>query len=448
MIRLALLLMMLCLSFAAFAEIVLRTTVSPRQAWVGQRVILQIDVLGDNGWTQISKFGDIDLTGAYLIRTDSQGVRIQDNIDGIAYSGQRYELSIYPQVAGAVEVPEIPVEISTKAWGPSAGSSVQQASIPATHIGVKLPPGAEDVQGLISTTSLTAKQTWEPSIDEAKVGDTLKRTIIVQADDVSAMAFVPLQFTDIPGVGIYPVSPRVKDSTERGTLTGTRTEAVTYVFEQSGEVRIPDIVVSWWNVADDRLERTELPGRSFDVAVGPDGASVASGVSKVRFREFQLPVSILVLLFSAAIYLRRTLMESWSAWLKRRQASEVRYFRLAVKSIRSKKAEMALRDLMRWLDRINTSDRPAQMEFFLSRYGDARLQQAITDLYLSLAKGNEITDVRALQGGLSAARKRWCKNKYTRPRQYDVLPELNHTSQPDPKLQPATTKIVLSSIIR
>ena len=86
-------------------DILLRTTVTPQEAWVGQRVVLQVDVLGEDGWAQISRFGEVDLSGAYLIRTDTQGSRLQETIGGVAYTGQSYEFSIYPQLAGTVTVP-------------------------------------------------------------------------------------------------------------------------------------------------------------------------------------------------------------------------------------------------------------------------------------------------------------------------------------------------------
>ena len=97
------LLSLLCPVASGAGDVVLRTAVEPAEAWVGQRVVLQIDVLGEDGWAQISRFGDMDLPGAYLVRTDSQGARLQDTIDGVSYTGQRYEVSIYPQLAGVIE---------------------------------------------------------------------------------------------------------------------------------------------------------------------------------------------------------------------------------------------------------------------------------------------------------------------------------------------------------
>ena len=162
-------------------DILLRTTVTPQEAWVGQRVVLQVDVLGEDGWAQITRFGEVNLSGAYLIRTDTQGSRLQETIGGVAYTGQSYEFSIYPQLAGTVEVPAIPVEVTTKTWGADATQTVQQKQTSAITIQAKVPPGAEDVVGLISTTHVNAEQQWSPAIDDPKVGDALTRTVTMQA---------------------------------------------------------------------------------------------------------------------------------------------------------------------------------------------------------------------------------------------------------------------------
>ena len=108
-------------------DIVLRAATEPAEAWVGQRVVLQVDVLGEGGWAQITRFGEVDIPGAYLIRTDSQGTRLQETIDGVSYTGQRYEVSVYPQKAGTIEVPPVPVEVTIKTWGAGASQTAQQS---------------------------------------------------------------------------------------------------------------------------------------------------------------------------------------------------------------------------------------------------------------------------------------------------------------------------------
>ena len=410
-----------CSAALAAGDIVLRSSVQPEEAWVGQRVILQIDVLGSDGWTQITRFDDVEIPGAYLMRTDSQGTRLQETIDGTSYSGQRYEFSIYPQAAGAIEIPVIGVEVTTRAAGVDTGASVRQAQAPAVTILSNIPAGAENIRGLVSTTQFTAEQSWQSLDETPEVGDALERTLSLQAVDVSGMAFTPLEHAEIAGVGIYPAQPAVADISNRGSLNGSRTEVVTYVFEQSGEVQIPDIELSWWNLADSKLEQVTLPGRLVRVAAGA-GTLPLEQLPK----RYLVPLVILFLLLVYALYFfRKALLKRWVDRRAARKESEQEYFQRIVKSIRAKKPAAALRNIMCWLDQINDVRDPALLDVFISRYGDTRAEKAVDQLLHSVAVNEPLADPAQLLDVLSTARCNWRRARKQRQLDVNALPTLN-----------------------
>ncbi|MCP3688483.1 MAG: protein BatD [Gammaproteobacteria bacterium] len=412
-------------SVMAADDIVLRSSAVPEKAWLGQRVILRIDVLGRDGWTQITSFEDIKIPGAYIMRTHSQGTRLQETIDGASYSGQRYELSIYPQAAGTIKVPPISVEVSTKGQG--ADANVRQARTPAVTILSDIPAGAEKVRGLISSTQLTAEQNWRLLDETPQVGDVVERTVNLQAVDISGMAFTPLHHEAIPGVGIYPAQPTVQDSSNRGSLTGSRTEVVTYVFEQAGEVQIPDIEFSWWNLVDNRLEHVTLAGRLMHVIAGPGGLTDAGKLpAPQQKRRYLVPMAIMLLSLVYLVYFfRKPLLKRWTGWWVARKESEKSYFQLVLKSIRTKQSAAILRNIMRWLDRINATNDPARLDVFINRHADTRAQKVVYQFLHGVAANEQSTDLTQLQDVLSAARRNWLQSQKPKQGGVDVLPTLN-----------------------
>lgn len=84
--------------------------------------------------------GEEQLPGAYVFRSDGQGTRLQETIDGVAYTGQRYEISVYPQRTGEITVPPLPLEVNVKTWGADASQTAQQRGTPALRINARLPP--------------------------------------------------------------------------------------------------------------------------------------------------------------------------------------------------------------------------------------------------------------------------------------------------------------------
>lgn len=387
-------------------EIILRTEAKPAEAWVGQRVVVQVDVLGAEGWAQIKRFGDVELPGAYLIRTASQGNRLQESIDGRPYIGSRYEFSVYPQKAAAIDIPPLPVEVTVSTLGLNATETVQQLQAPPLTIDARWPPGAEGAAGLISSSLVTARQQWSRELDDPRVGDALQRTILFQADDVSGMAFAPLQHAELPGVGSYPAEPRVEDRFDRGDLAGERTEAVTYVFERAGRVRTPPVELTWWNLSSNTLETLTLPGREFEVAPGPADAG-ASTVHDLQADDLWLPATLLILALAILGRSRDFLSKHWTALRRRQLNSEVRYFERALSSVHSGNARHALRDIMHWLDRIHEGRAPAQLGGFVSRYADDKGQADIERLLQAAATNSQLEAPAQLGSALRRMRKGW-----------------------------------------
>lgn len=416
---------------SAAGPIVLRTSMTPESPWVGQRVILRFEVLGPDAWAQITRFGELEIPGAYVIRDDGSGSRLQETIDGNSYSGQRYEWSVYPQRAGTLEIPPIEVQVEQKTFGADAKESTSTMATPTASIECRLPPGADKIRGLISSSQLKATQSWDPLPgEELKVGNAVKRTIRLEATDVSGMAFTPSPPPTIDGVGIYPTEPVVEDESNRGTLTGSRIESVTYVFESPGQVQLPDQSIRWWNTQTETLEEVKLPGVSI-VVTGPPTPTPSQALATPSAGSPWMWIMgslAVVTLLAAAFLFRHRLQACWTSWLESRRCSEAAKFRLLTTTIRSGSNEATLRELMRWIDAINPEPEPACLGEFLDRHGDQE-SRALT-LQLSSPFPSSV-DPHALERSLSAARRRWIADRKQRKRTQrasQVLPPLNTRS--------------------
>lgn len=390
-------------------DIVLRSTVTPDDAWVGQRVELHVEVLAKDGWAQAKKVGDTSIDGAHLLRLESQGVRLSETIDGDSYTGQRYEFLVFTQRDGKFSVPAVPIDVEVRTWGAGGGTEVRRMTLPGVEFAARMPPGAAGIRGLISTTKLTASETWDPEIDSPEIGDAITRTITLKAEDVSGMAFAPLQHSEIEGVGIYPGEPTVDDRFSRGELAGTRIETVTYVFERPGDVDIPGVMLSWWDVGSSELKRIELPGLSVTVVgeLGKDSETLAEATREPD-RQWLAGLVLAAVVAVAVLLFGRRIAARFANWRAARRESEAQYFQQVVRSARSGDEAIMLRDTMRWLDRINDGPMPARLDEFLHRFGDPDAQATAIEL-----------------SGLIAARRRWRQSQRVRARVADVLPELN-----------------------
>lgn len=422
---------LLAIGASVRAETIVRAELEPEAAWVGQRVELKIEVLSDQGWAKVARFGDVELEGAYLLGSGGQGTRLSERIDGSDYSGQGYALSIYPQVDGRLGIPAIPIEVSVRTYGADAGEQLERHETPTAAIMVKTPPGAEGVAGLISATALSLDQEWKNVPAEPKVGDALTRVVSFQADGISGMAFTPLSFPAPDRVGVYPAEPVVEDRSNRGTLTGTRTESVTYVLERPGEVEIPAIQYQWWSLGDARLVQVELPGRKLDVAPAAI-ATAADSVSRSWRPDWGLIAGLLVLLGLAGALIaryRESLRERWLAWRARRRQREQRYFHAASAALRAGERKAALGAVMRWLDRIHTGAYPARLGAFLERYARTPERGRLSVLLTGFELGTALPNPTQLAGDLASCRRRWRAESRADKHDAGRLPALNPPGQ-------------------
>jgi hypothetical protein len=271
-------------------------------------------------------------------------------LDGVTYTTQRHQFFVFAQRPGQVEIPAFAVRFGTKAAF-NADPVDHALETAAQRFQAKLPPGAEKLNTLISSRNLTLEEEWEPEPDEAKVGDAFIRTLTFTAPDVPAMAFPPLPFKEIPGLGIYPKSPTVLDTAERGTFTGKRIDTVTYVCEQPGEFRVSTLVLHWWNLDGEKLESIELPAVGFVVKPGP-AAKAAAATEPAGLPWWLMVLAALIAGVGIAGWIfRERLKIAYRDWKARRAERESAYLARLLKACDSNDPGKAYRALVAWMNK-------------------------------------------------------------------------------------------------
>jgi Ca-activated chloride channel family protein len=411
-------------------DVIVRTRVLPEEALVGQRVILRVEVLGKDGWANLSRMDNFEAPGALIFQVQTQGSRIQDTVAGSSYTGQRYELFLYPQRAGEIRIAPVAAEVSVRSWGLNAGETMHPVELPEFTLSARYPPGMENLPGLVTTTSLGARQTWEPEQTSVRVGDAIQRHVEFSARDVPGMAFPPLAHADIPTVAIYPGEPETTDQTDRGALSGKRRESVTYIFEQSGTVALPSVIVNWWDLSDNSLKQIELPGRIFEVEPNPAAAGLAiqpGTGEKPPGKVFRSVLVVLAGLLVIGALGRKYTIKAWRKWQERRLQSERHHFQRVLEACKSADPARVMRVTMQWLDRLEEGNGTGRLDIFLQQHGDAESWQV--GLRLAAMDGSlQPADLMRFHRGLLAARRNWLwsRRQASRLRKaVEILPEFN-----------------------
>ncbi|MGB5742009.1 MAG: hypothetical protein WBM65_06280, partial [Sedimenticolaceae bacterium] len=238
-------------------------------AWIGQQVVLKVELLSNGQSFGGQRIHLPDVPGALVLEDVVSTVKLTEQVNGETWQVLSYRYPMFAQRAGRIELAPIAVAFDvSEGYGSEPVSFELQTE--ALSFEVRSPPGVDDPARLVTTTDFTLKVEVTPDPVGLKVGDALTRTITRTAPAVSGMAFAPLPTPAIPGVAVYPKSPEVDDRSSRGDLVGTRVESVTYVLQQAGELTIPGIGLQRWDPVAEKMHTDAIPALTLGVAVNPD----------------------------------------------------------------------------------------------------------------------------------------------------------------------------------
>jgi hypothetical protein len=365
--------------------------------WLGQELELYLDI-----WSNGVSFGDQlfvlpDVKGAFLLQADSSTVKLSEIREGAPWQGLRYTFLLYPQRAGRLEVPSFEVRFSARAGYGSEGVNFKFQTA-AIFIEARLPPGADDSGLIVTSSSFTSEASWTPRLaddgpGELKVGDALTLKVTRRARDVPGMVFAPLPEFFIEGLAVYPDAARVNDHINRGSLTGSRDDSVTFVCEREGRFEIPELRFQWWDPEQEILSENVIPARQLVVHANPAYAAGTSAISRssgnwLSWKFVAMAITLLLLLVFGARSLARLvagrLRQGRTEW----EAGEPWAFRQVQKACASGSAVAAYNAITVWLSRCGGHRAGLTLMALARESGDAVLLSETTDFQERVASGS------------------------------------------------------------
>jgi len=277
-------------------------------AVIGQHVALYVDVLFRNGMPRPPRVTLPDAPGLQAFRFETQATMIQESIGNETYVGQRFEFALYPRRGGVFELPPAAVTLLDR-----DGAETRETQGQALRLDVGVPPGVDPSQPVVATRGLTLTEQWAPRPDGAfKAGDAIVRTITRSAEDVPGLAMRDLAFPAPDGVRAYADPPEIDDHSNRGAITGRRTDRVTYVFERGGRVTLPAVAQPWWDLASRSVKVAQAPGATITVEAPPANADTTAADARseggwlARHRPSLIAggAFLVILAFATASFLR------------------------------------------------------------------------------------------------------------------------------------------------
>ena len=238
--------------------ILLDVSVTPELNYSRSAYVLSVKLLFD------APLGSAQLTEPLLDNVRIRQLGIQLNYGEIRNNKdyqvieQRYIL--FPLSANRFRLP--PIEFT----GTSVdGETIYSTSSKPIEFEALDPPPEINPRTWLAATELRVEQRWDKELKNLRVGDTLIRTLIIEAHNTPAEWLPNLNVASTEGVSVYPQAPKITEDTNTGTLVSRKELTYKLLLTKAGQIRFPSIEIPWWDTIRDRKEISRIKSASVDV---------------------------------------------------------------------------------------------------------------------------------------------------------------------------------------
>ena len=345
----ALLLPVSVIAQEASGDPVVRVALEETSAVPGQPVVLRITVLVPTWMPKPPVMPTYDVPNIAVRQDGRKATAISEQIEGETWSGISRKYVLFPLIPGRIELPAQTLIIEYADPASSKPVKFETTTEPIVLTG-EIPEGAADLDPFLAASSLSIEQTFDKELEELEPGDAVVRTLTVKIKGSAPMAIPPLtESASTPGIAIYPDEPALTEAMDRGVISGSRTERITYVAEAGGTFEEPPVTLQWFNLETGKIETASAEG--FELVVrGPPPAETQALTTDWRgLIATWLPVIAAVIVIILLILRYWPMVLSWNrARQEAYRASEPFAYRSAEQALKQHQLGQSLKTIHRW----------------------------------------------------------------------------------------------------
>lgn len=359
-----------------------------REAKVGQRVTLALDIYTSTWFTRAPELAPLSVAGAVALQAQGFGINYSEQRGGVRYAVQRRELSIFPQRDGQFIIPSQTARVWAAGDKGRAREALTVRSEPLVFQVTAVMPAEQsgDPLNVLVANGLQIEERFEPSLAQLTVGekqlragDAIVRHVTLTAKGTLGMLIKPIHWPVIADVEQQSRRAQVSDRTVRGEFTGVRQESRSYVFERAGQYQLPVEDIYWWDAVNQRLVTRSLAPQTITVLAST--LAVADEIEtnpliNVRLKTFAAVLATVLAMITLGYLLWiivRVLINHGEQWLQRYQSTPSYARRRLLRACARGDKDQIVRRFYQWQQHL-----PA---FVLETKTGAELQAAMNSFY-------------------------------------------------------------------
>ncbi len=259
-----------------FEPVFMQSEVDSESLYVQQQLILTVRIYYGVALSRGAQLSELEVPNAVVKQLNESAY--ETRLNNMNYNVHEVKYAIFPQRSGTLEIPALTFSANLSTGRRSGSlfdnfgslSRGRPIRVRSEIHAVEVTPRAAQFSGQhwLPAEQVSIIENWSKDLDSIKVGEPLTRTLIVEARGQQASQLPPLNIGEIPGAQQYPDQAETADEDSSMGVTGTRIESEA-IIATTGELRIPEVRLPWWNTQSNREEVAVIPARTLKVAGTP-----------------------------------------------------------------------------------------------------------------------------------------------------------------------------------
>lgn len=199
--------------------------------------------------------------------------KFQRDINGVTYQVHQLTYAIFPQQAGELTIPEL-VFSAAELRRPRAMFDIGGRGRPirklSRQIAVKVKPIPAQFTGKtwLPARNLTVQETWGGNPADISVGNSITRSIAIQADGLMGAQLPALELPTLQQARLYADQPALDDQADASGMHGVRKESAALIPAREGALELPEVRVVWWDLDSDSEKVATIPAQTLTIKPG------------------------------------------------------------------------------------------------------------------------------------------------------------------------------------
>lgn len=281
--------------------------ISNSEPYLQEQIIYTLTIkTSENLQGSLPQFVD-DGSQSWIIKQISEPAVDTEIDNGIESKTVTIRYALFPQKSGVLSIPQMRLhayypdknkgrpasslfsaffnEDLLNSFGFNNMKKVDLTTKPQT-IEVRAIPSENNGYWWLPSQQVTISSDWDNKLPEFKAGEPANRRITLTAAGIIDTQLPKLSFKEVAGLKQYPEKPEVSSYVTPNGIISQMNINVVYIPEKDGALNIPEIIVPWYNLNTEQMDRAQLSAQQINIENNPS-ISVASNNITIQQNQSQ-----------------------------------------------------------------------------------------------------------------------------------------------------------------